>query len=316
MTHKTVLIITSYRSKVINWADREKYVEEFYQNLEESLEKVKVVYTTYNDIVTSVINNRVQMIDVRHNVPLDKVDLVHFKNWMFDNEHASLIAFYLKTHRINFYNEEVDAGLAYGKISQMCRLAIGGVPVPDSIFAKKSLLRSCFAENTLPKPFDYPLILKADDGAKGNDNHLVKNSEEAVAVLDAAAEDKEFIVQNFIPNEGDYRYLFAGIDLDPLVFTRTAQEGTHLNNTSQGGKGSFIDPSTMPKSHLDYAREAARILRREISGVDIIVNKDTGKPYVLEVNSTPALATGYGVDKKIILFKNFINSQLSEQEEE
>lgn len=313
---KKVLIITSSRSKTSDWADRERYVEDFYSNVESLLEGTRILYTTYNDVVTSVIGGQVVIKDTRHSIDLKDVDVVHFKNWMFDHEHAALIAFYLKQHQIPFYNTEVDAGLAWGKISQMCRLAVGGVPVPDTFFAKRDLLKAYFVKNQLPKVFSFPMIIKADDGAKGNDNFLVKSTEEAVNILEAAAEDKEFVVQNYLPNDGDYRFLFAGLEQAPLIFMRKAVKGTHLNNTSQGGSGSFVDIKSLPDDYLVYAKNAARILSREISGVDIIVNNKTKVPYVLEVNSTPALATGYGVEKKAQLFKQFIESYMDLQEEE
>ncbi len=311
MAKNKVLIITSYRSKTNDWKEREQYVEKFYAAVENLLEDTEVFYTTYNDIVIAVIDNKVSMHDERHDVALEDLDIVHFKNWLFDSEHASLIAFYLKEHGVSFFNQEVDAGLAWGKISQMCRLAVSGVPVPDTLFVKKHILQRYFSENTLPTPFVFPLIIKADDGAKGDDNFLVQNKEEALDVLDKVNEEKEFVVQNFLPNDGDYRYLFAGTNNKPLVFIRKAQEGTHLNNTSQGGSGSFVDAGSLPKEYLEYAQKAAQVLKREISGVDIIVDKTTNKPYILEVNSTPALATGYGTDQKQILFKEFIENQLA-----
>jgi glutathione synthase/RimK-type ligase-like ATP-grasp enzyme len=313
---KKVLIITSSRSKTSDWADRERYVEEFYSSVQSLLDDTTILYTTYNDIITTVIDSQVTVVDSRHSINLKDVNVVHFKNWMFDHEHAALIAFYLKHHGVPFYNQEVNAGLAWGKISQMCRLAIGNVPVPDTFFAKAEVLKDYFKKGRLPENFVFPLILKADDGAKGNDNFLVKTAEEAVKILDEAGEDKEFVVQNYLPNNGDYRFLFAGLEQVPLVFLRKAVKGTHLNNTSQGGSGSFVDIATLPGDYLIHAKNAARILRREISGVDIIVDKKTKRPYVLEVNSTPALATGYGVKEKQKLFKRFIESHLQQEEEE
>jgi glutathione synthase/RimK-type ligase-like ATP-grasp enzyme len=316
MKEKIVLIITSYRSKVTNWAERERYVEEFYSSVEQMLDDTRVIYTTSDDIVTTVINNKVTMRDVRHDLVLSQVDFVHFKNWMFDDEHAALIAYFLSLHKISFFNEEVNAGLAWGKISQMCRLAEGGVPVPDTLFAKKEVLYNYFANNELPQPFVFPLIMKADDGAKGNDNHLVRSAEESIGILKDTNPEKQFVVQNFLPNDGDYRFLFAGTDNAPLVFLRRGAGDSHLNNTSQGGSGELIEIKNLPAEFLQHARSAARMLKREISGVDIIVDKNTQKPYVLEVNSTPALATGYAVEQKKVLFKNFIESQLQQQEEE
>lgn len=315
---KTFLVITSAKStdKDNAWEKREQYVQEFYGGLDALLKGISVAYTTYDDIVCQIKDGAVEIIDTRHNLNLGNVDIVHFKNWMFDNEEAAMIAFYLREHKVPFFNSEVDAGLAWGKISQMVRLAMGGVLVPNTFFAKKAKLITAFKDGQLPVDLSFPLIMKADGGAKGNDNYLVKDAEVAIAILTEASADKEFVLQEYHPNDGDYRFLFIGTDEPPLVFTRQAQDGSHLNNTSKGGKGDFVKIDTLPAEYLSIARQAASILRREISGVDILVNKETGQPYVLEVNSTPALATGYGVPTKMKKFATFLQQVLEEQEEE
>lgn len=313
---KQFLVITSSRSVSTRWEKREAYVRDFYAALEAKLDDVKVRYTTYDDIDFLVQDGAVRIHDNKHDVDLKDVDIVHFKNWMFDYEEAATIAYYLKYHGVTFFNEEVGADLAWGKNAQMCRLAMQNLPVPDSYFAKKARLKQAFADNALPMGFEFPLILKADDGAKGNDNHLIASAEEALNVLNEAAEDKEFIVQTYHPNEGDYRYLFMGFDQDPLVFHRKGVEESHLNNTSRGGQGTFLDLTELPAEYLRIARQAAVILKRQISGVDLLVDLKTNKVYVLEVNSTPALATGYGIDRKNEKFAEFLASQLEVAEEE
>ena len=310
------LVITSSRSISTKWEKREVYVREFYAQLEAKLDNVQVSYTTYDDIDCLVRDGTVRMYDHRHGIDLKDANIVHFKNWMFDSEHAATLAAYLEHHQVTFFNSEVNAGLAWGKLAQMCRLAMSGLPVPPTYFAKKSRLIKAFERSELPEGFDFPLIVKADDGAKGNDNYLVKTTREAVAVLSASEPDKEFVVQTFLPNDGDYRFLFMGIDEPPLVFHRLAVAGSHLNNTSRGGQGTFIDAASLPPAYIDLARQAAMVLRREISGVDLIVDKHTKDVYVLEVNSTPALATGYGIDEKNDRFAIFLADQLAALEEE
>ena len=158
--------------------------------------------------------------------------------------------------------------------------------------------------------------MKANDGSKGNDNYLIKDAKEAIKILDAAEADKQFIVQNFVPNDGDYRYLFVGLDKKPLVIHRQANDDNHLNNTSKGADAVFVKLDSLPKEYLQYARKAAELLGRQISGVDILVNKDNGKAYVLEANGTPAIATGFGTEEKVEHFTDFIESQLGNLEEE
>lgn len=317
MKKNTVLIITSARTdKTIDWKQREEYVRDFYESVEARLEDTQVFYTTYDDIVCMVQKGVVTIKDTKHGIDLKDVQLVHFKNWMFDYEHAALIAYYLRKNTVSFFNEEVDAGLAWGKISQICRLALDGIPVSDTLFLKHQHLQKMLDADELPEGFGFPLIMKADDGSKGSDNYLVKSAKEAADILKQSEPTKQFVIQTYHPNDGDYRYLFIGTDEDPIVFHRQGQGDSHLNNTSKGGRGTAIDPKSVPSEHLNIARSAARSLKREISGVDILVDKETGKPYVLEVNSTPALATGYDVTKKSIYFANFIKRNLELTEEE
>ncbi|MEO7364538.1 MAG: hypothetical protein ABIV43_03470 [Candidatus Saccharimonadales bacterium] len=312
---KKFLVITSQRSTDIQWADREAAVKAFYGDLEDKLGDVAVLYTTYDEIECTVRNGAVTMFDNKHQLDLKTVDLVHFKNWMFDSEQAATIACYLEHHTVSFFNSEVNIQLAWGKVSQMVRLAFAKIEVPDTYFAKNRQMHRQFSTGLLPAGFSFPAILKADDGAKGNDNHLVRDVAAALAVLDER-QDKHYVLQNFLPNDGDYRFLFMGLDEAPLVFLRLAAGDSHLNNTSQGGSGELVDISTLPKSYLGIARSAASALGREIGGVDILVDSRTQKPYVLEVNSTPALATGYNIGRKNELFANFLREQLESKEEE
>ncbi len=306
---KQFLVITSNRSTTTTWADRESALQEFMRQLEVRVPNVQILYTTYDDITCTVIDGTVMMRDMRHDIDLAEVAMVHFKNWLFDSEQASMIACYLEHHDITYFNSEVNAGLAWGKISQMVRLAYGSVRVPNTYFAKNRRMRDAFSTNQLPAGFSFPLILKADDGAKGNDNHLIKTPEQATSILDTSTE-KHYVVQNFLPNEGDYRFLFFGTYDAPIIFHRKATDGGHLNNTSQGGSGSAVDPQSLPPDYIPLARQAAIILKREISGVDILVDTTDGTAYVLEVNATPAIVTGYDVEHKNKLFAAFLEKQL------
>jgi len=313
---KRLLIITSKSEKTVAWQERERYVKEFCEGLEGLLDDTAVQYTTYDDLIFSVTDGEARIFDTQNNRDLKDVSMVHFKNWMYETEEAPVAASYLKKHGVLFANTEVDMPVAAGKLSQMFRLGENGVAVPDTYYARRPALLEQAKANKLPAGLAFPYILKATDGSRGDDNHLIRDFAQAVEVLESADPQKQFIMQNFIANDGDYRFLFIGLEDKPLVFLRTAVAGSHLNNTSKGGNGTFVELDTLPQEYLRQARKAAEILRREIGGVDIIVDKSTGKPYVLEVNGTPALATGYGVDVKIKRFAAYLKYVLEQQEEE
>lgn len=314
---KKVLIITSRSEKTVAWKQREQYVRDFCQSVSDLLEDTTVTYTTYRDLLFTVTDGRPAIFDMVSQVDLETYDLIHFKNWQYEVGQAPVVAEYLHTKGVPFVNSEVRNRLAFGKLAQMFILAIHGIPVPDTLFAFKEVLREHFERGTPPAGFSYPFIMKDDDGSKGDDNHLVRSAKEALDILSASAPDKQYVLQNFVPNDGDYRLLYIGIDNEnPLIFHRKAVAGSHLNNTSKGGTGTFIDPDKFPAEFIRYARDAAELLGREIGGVDVLIDKDSGRAYILEVNSTPALATGYGVDVKTKRFARFLQQTLEGREEE
>jgi len=312
---KRFLVITSNSAKTIGWKEREVYVREFCAALEAAVPDSHAVYATYDDITFSIRGGEVLAYDNRNATDIKDYDMVHFKNWASDTIYAGAIADYLDFHGVTFYNTEVDSGLAGSKITQMSRLALEGLPVPDTYFAKKAALAKVFKSGNLPDGFKYPLIMKGDFAARGLDNYLIDDAKKALEVLKDADEDKEFVLQEFLPNEGDYRLLFIGTTTDPLVFIRKGLPGSHLNNTYQGGQGSFVSIKDLPEDYIELGREAAISLKREICGVDLIVNKDTNKVYILEVNGTPAIATGFGVKEKTAKFAEFLNKELNTQKD-
>ncbi len=308
---KDVLIITSRSEKTVAWKKREVYVRNFCDAVSARNPKIRARYTTYQDLQHSIRNGKAVIFDSLNQTDVSKVQFVHFKNWNSERGQAPVVAAYLKMHKISFANSEVG-GLSTppGKLAQMFLLGTHGIPVPDTFYASRGVLKEIFINNKLPEGFNYPLIMKANDGAQGHNNHLITKAQQAVDAINTSEDETEYILQNYIPNDGDYRILYMGFESDPLIFHRKAVAGNHLNNTSQGGSGRFIDIKSLPEEYLRNARKAAELMGREFGGVDILVDKTTSLPYVLEVNGTPALATGYGVDIKISHFARYVEKSL------
>lgn len=312
MSKKHVLIITSQGEQTVGWQERERFVAEFCRAVQQRLDNVLVRFTTYEDLVVQIVAGKVAITDTRHGNDIAKNDFVQFKNWVFEPELSSVVAMHLQANKVAFFNSEVLVRTALGKLSQMVQLAQAGIAVPDTLYAKPHHMQKLLHD--LPTGFSLPCILKSSRGSRGDDNYLIKNPTDATEVL--ANTKTDYIVQNFIPNNGDYRLLFVGVDESPMVFLRKGEGDTHLNNTSKGGSGSMVRPDSLPEGVLAMAGRAAEVLQREISGVDVIINKQTNQAYILEVNTTPALATGYASDKKINKFASFLERALAAQEDE
>ena len=109
--------------------------------------------------------------------------------------------------------------------------------------------------------------------------------------------------------------MFIGNSAEPMVFLRQGDGTSHLNNTSKGGNGKMLSFQQLSPDIRRDALTAVKALKREISGVDVIINNKTGEHYILEVNSTPALATGFATNEKIQAFSKFIENLTEEMEE-
>ena len=107
-----------------------------------------------------------------------------------------------------------------------------------------------------------------------------------------------YMVQNFIPNDGDHRIILLGYE-PKLAFKRTRKDdSSHLNNTSQGASAELIELTDYSDEVISDVVMAAQLVSREVAGVDVLFNKDTGAHVILEVNASPQLATGVFLPQK------------------
>lgn|SRR3972149_2771 len=160
------------------------------------------------------------------------------------------------------------------------------------------------SENTLPFPksavvfnpkeidsvleeFHLPVIVKTSIGRQGRGVYLAKSRDEvkkaAKAIL--ATNTYSFIIREFIPNDGDIRVFIVGGKAIGAM-KRIPKTGEFRSNISQGGNGEKFDLEIYPNVK-ELAEKAAQITKTEIAGVDIIINKETGELYILEVNPAP-----------------------------
>lgn len=160
------------------------------------------------------------------------------------------------------------------------------LPYPKSVivFSSKGL------EGVLAG-YDFPLIVKVPDGRQGRGVYKVETYKEMARVVDEITKEKKAcVIREFIPNKGDIRVFTVGYRAIGAM-ARTPKEGDFRSNISQGGSGAKYDLEANPRVR-EIAEKASRVTRTEIAGVDIIVSKKDGKPYILEVNPGPQF-TGF-----------------------
>lgn len=223
-------------------------------------------------------------------------DLVIFVYTGSKREYAIAAARYLGHKNTPFIDRYLKRAVPSGKLACGMNRTLKGVGIVPTLGASNggALLNSI-------KYFDefknFPLILKADVGRKGHDNFLVKSKNELRDILEEN-KDIDFVIQPFIENDGDYRFLVMGSEVR-LAFKRSGDKTkTHLNNTSSGASVEKLDLESVPKEVISLAKRAAAVDRLSVAGVDLIEDKLSNSWYVLEVNMSPQLITGeFGSEK-------------------
>jgi glutathione synthase/RimK-type ligase-like ATP-grasp enzyme len=220
--------------------------------------------------------------------------MVFFQKWMVLPQHALAAATYLEHAGTPFISREVLHQNPVSKLGEMMLLIEGGLLYPKTVVGAISNLRHLLMAGG--SPFSYPFIIKDISGSRGSRNYLVTDA----AMLDDIESQNNsvsFMAQEFIANKSDYRITIVGGEI-MYALERTRASDTHLNNTSQGGQGAFIEIAVLPQKMQDTALKAAAATGRlDFAGVDIIANGDE-QYWVLEVNKSPEIQTGFGVDYK------------------
>lgn len=183
------------------------------------------------------------------------------------------------------------------KFSQTVMMFEVKIPFIRTIFSYDKAILKKYVAAHMPGQ----IVAKNNHGSHGNFNYLLKGSDE-LGIIDE--NDKQYIIQPFVPNESDYRILVMG-DTEPTVIERIATAETHLNNTSKGASARLVDD--LPDAVMAQAKQLARMVGQSIAGVDAIYDKEKDVYVFLEINAQPQILTGAYTDRKIAQLQNLID---------
>lgn len=291
--------------------DRPSYdtAESMFRVLQTTTSSIEYSWCFLEEVAFCFDGKKLQVIDTRNDRDLTAYDGIFLLGWFKFRNHEEVamgIALYGRAKGIKVLNTEALHNRSHGKLSQYVLSALNDVPTPAFVFV--------IDHDTLPAVVDRaqlacPIIMKSITGSRGNFNYLLRGTESLQQALTVNSA-KAFVAQSFVPNDGDYRLLVMGGKV-VLAIHRLAQMHTHLNNTSQGAVARIVDLHTLPGAMLTDAAKVSRLLHREVTGVDMIMHRDSGKYFFLEANNMPQLSTGSFVDEKIAKLAEHFEQWLS-----
>jgi glutathione synthase/RimK-type ligase-like ATP-grasp enzyme len=106
----------------------------------------------------------------------------------------------------------------------------------------------------------------------------------------------------------DYRFVFVGDSLS-YVLSRVAKEDSLFTNMHQGAKVEFIKIEDIEEKLLklvEEVKEATRIFRKKNFSLDFLKERETGKYYLIEMNTKPGVDV-FDKNSEKVLRNYFIN---------
>lgn len=195
-------------------------------------------------------------------------------------------------------NNAAPIGASRDKLLAHQVLSQHGLGMPTTAFAKSSH----DTKGILDLVGGAPVVVKLLESTQGKGVVLADNRKGASAIVDAfRGLNAHFLVQEFVKeaNGSDLRcFVVDGRVVGAMM--RTAADGDFRSNVHQGGS---VKKVRLSKDERRTAIKAAKILKLNVAGVDILRSNDG--PKILEVNSSPGLkgieeATGKDIAGEII----------------
>lgn len=272
--------------------------------------KVNFYYGVLSELIFVYDGVELTVTEPRSGRKLSSFGLVFFQKWMYLPHFALAAADYLQHENTDFMSHEVANQPVRSKLVEMVKYVYADLPYAKTVVAPSDQLVEFAQKGTLP--FAFPFIVKDILGTQGQSNYLVQNVDELTDAL-RQSPDRHFMAQEFIPNDCDYRIVvMGGTPRYVMRRTRDAEAGGHLNNTSQGSDAEFIALDELPAHVMEEAVAAARAVNRgEYGGVDILIDP-RGKHWVLEVNASPEIQTGFNAPYKSKILVDYIAERLSQ----
>lgn len=236
-------------------------------------------------------------------------DLLYFRAVGSELEWAKLLELYAGKHGVPV----VDQYLLDNGPLRRFKSVMGLLLIEAGVSYPKTLLTDHFSDLKRElESWELPVVVKLSQGGRhGMGTFWIRSMEDLVELEEklrarparsgAALAGRGFLVQPYIPNDGDFRVMTVGYKCVG-GFKRKPKEEKMVMNKSIG-RSEALD--SVPGDVAEQAEKASRALGVEFAGIDLVRDSRDNKVYIIEVNEAPQFKvfekrTGINVVKMLL----------------
>lgn len=172
------------------------------------------------------------------------------------------------------------------KMTSLVRLATGGLPIIPTFYCWNEKIKDQVQQIT--ERFEYPLVAKELGTQLGRGVYKIAKKADFyyLPLRSKNKSENQYLFQKMIGKQEEFRLLVLG-DKVAVAERKIAAKDEFRSNVALGAKEEFFDPSKLSEEVKDIAVKAAQLLKIDVAGVDILIEANTHKPWLLEVNRGP-----------------------------
>lgn len=257
------------------------------QNIDEImkdlLSSVNLTKGEYSDLEFKVKANKLSLV-------LQGIDIKEFSDvWLSSYWNSRDLGYAVKLYLEHYGVAHTFVEKAHSKITDQVVFSLNDISTPDTFFID----RQDFTKQIeiIETTCNYPIIIKDTAGLGGRNSFLVNNRFELMSKLNSMDSSRKYFFQRFIPNDYDWGILVAN---GVVVSAEKSfpKLGEFRNNSSNGATEIFVALEHVPTEVKDMALKASEVLGLSWSRSDIVIDKFTSIPYLMEVNRCPGITSG------------------------
>lgn len=234
-------------------------------------------------------------------VDLRDFDFVWLSSFWESRDLAYAIMLYL-----DFYNvPHTEVEKSTSKITDQVQFSLNNISSPNTFFKDSSEFDDVVLD--VERTCGYPLIMKDTKGSMGKFSAFASNRQELFQNFQDLPKHRKYFFQEYILNDYDWGVLIADGKIVSAEKSFPAED-EFRNNACNGAVEKYVELFEIPSAVKNVSHNASSVLGLDWSRVDIIIDKETKLPYVMEVNRSPGVTSG---TTDITGARNFIKSKLN-----